>query len=88
MTSHVLMPKTILQHDNKIEQTSFITSYIPIIDTNLSKYPVDGVLEINTDITNLWASITKLEKKVLLAFGIILILFFAILKLDFREQAA
>jgi two-component system cell cycle sensor histidine kinase PleC len=78
MTSHVLMPKTILQHDNKIEQTSFITSYIPIIDTNLSKYPVDGVLEINTDITNLWASITKLEKKVLLAFGIILILFFAI----------
>ncbi len=80
VTTHVLIPKAILQQidSNKGEKRAFITSYIPIIDLSLYRKPVDGVLEINTDITVLWANISNLEKKVLLTFTIILIILLTI----------
>ncbi|MCC8417226.1 MAG: HAMP domain-containing histidine kinase [Rickettsia endosymbiont of Bryobia graminum] len=79
-TTHVLMPKALFQNadSNITERRSFITSYIPIIDLNLYQYPVDGVLEINTDITKVWSNILNLEKKVLLTFAIILVILLAI----------
>lgn len=78
ITTHVLIPKAIFHMSKEIRKASCITSYIPIINRDLSNYPVDGVLEINTNITSLWSSIIELEQKVLLTFFIILVIFFII----------
>ncbi|WP_425363912.1 sensor histidine kinase [Candidatus Tisiphia endosymbiont of Hybos culiciformis] len=78
ITSHVLIPRAIFHMSGKVEKTSCITSYIPIINRSLSSYPVDGVLEINTNITSLWSSIIELEETVLLTFFIILVIFLVI----------
>lgn len=80
ITTHVLIPNAIVQKtdSNKGEKRSIITSYIPIIDLRIDNPPVDGVLEINTDITTLWANIAHLEKKVVLTFAIILIILLTI----------
>ncbi|WP_375318696.1 sensor histidine kinase [Candidatus Tisiphia endosymbiont of Oplodontha viridula] len=78
VTTHVLIPKAIFHMSGKTEKASCITSYIPIINRDLSNYPVDGVLEINTNITSLWSSIIELEETVLLTFFIILLIFLII----------
>ncbi|MDN3030180.1 MAG: HAMP domain-containing sensor histidine kinase [Candidatus Tisiphia sp.] len=78
MTSHILIPRALFHMSGKVEKASCITSYIPIINRDLSRYPVDGVLEINTNITSLWSSIIELEKKVLLTFFIIMLIFLII----------
>nr|WP_253308145.1 HAMP domain-containing sensor histidine kinase [Rickettsia endosymbiont of Ceutorhynchus assimilis] len=79
ITSHLLAPKVIIENDNNQEEAVFITSYIPIIDNNLYEFPVDGVLEINTDITDQWENILELEKKVFITFIIIFIIFCTII---------
>jgi len=78
VVTHVLIPRALQRKSNKVEELSFITSYIPIIDKPLSKYPIEGVLEINTDITELWSSIIVIEKKVLFTFFITLVIFLTI----------
>ncbi|MCC8416464.1 MAG: HAMP domain-containing histidine kinase [Rickettsia endosymbiont of Gnoriste bilineata] len=78
VTTHALIPKAIFHMSGKVEKASCITSYIPIINSDLSDYPVDGVLEINTNITSLWSSVIELEEKVLLTFFIILVIFLVI----------
>jgi len=80
-TSHILLPKVIIENESDLteKRASFITSYIPIIDNNLSDFPVDAVLEINTDITNQWQNITSLEQKVFITFVIIFIIFCTII---------
>lgn len=79
-TTHVLIPNALFQNSdlNTTERRSFITSYIPIIDLDLYEYPVDAVLEINTDITTAWSNVLNFEKKVLLTFTIILVILLAI----------
>ncbi|MFY9589401.1 sensor histidine kinase [Rickettsia endosymbiont of Halotydeus destructor] len=81
ITSHVLLPKVIIENEsnNTITKASFVTSYIPIIDKDVYNFPVDGVLEINTDITAQWANILELEKKVFITFIIIFIIFCTII---------
>ncbi|XVN41604.1 MAG: HAMP domain-containing sensor histidine kinase [Rickettsia endosymbiont of Argas persicus] len=81
ITSHVLHPKVIIENESDLteQRASFITSYIPIIDNNLSDFPVDGVLEINTNITSQWQNIISLEQKVFITFIIIFIIFCTII---------
>lgn len=81
ITSHILLPKVIIENESDLteKRASYITSYIPIIDNNLSDFPVDAVLEINTDITNQWQNIVSLEQKVFITFVIIFIIFCTII---------
>ncbi|MGX6959785.1 MAG: sensor histidine kinase [Rickettsia endosymbiont of Pentastiridius leporinus] len=81
ITSHIILPKSIIQNESDLTETkaSFITSYIPIIDNKFSDFPVDAVLEINTNITNQWQNIISLEQKVFITFVIIFIIFCTII---------
>lgn len=81
ITSHILFPKVIIQNENDLteKKASFITSYIPIIGSDLNNFPVDAILEINTDITNQWQNIISLEQKVFITFIIIFIIFCTII---------
>jgi len=76
ITSHVLIPKILMQKDgnNKEETAAFISSYIPIIDSKNGDFHIDGVLEINTDITYQWNNIQALEKKVFITFIILFVI--------------
>ena len=64
ITSHILLPKVVIENESDltVEEASFVTSYIPVIDNNLD-FPVDAVFEINTNITSQWRNITSLEQK-------------------------
>jgi two-component system cell cycle sensor histidine kinase PleC len=78
-SSHKLMPDSFIVRNNGEEsKASFITSYIPVIDSNLNDSIVDGVLEITTDITGQWRDISYLEKRVFLSFFIIFSIFFGV----------
>lgn len=80
VTSHVLLPKILMQKDgsDKEEKAAFISSYIPIIDSKNGDFSIDGVLEINTDITYQWNNIQALEKKVFVTFIILFVILCAI----------
>lgn len=81
ITSHILFPKVIIQNENDLtaKKASFITSYIPIIGSDLNNFPVDAILEINTDITNQWQNMISLEPKVFITCIIIFIIFCTII---------
>lgn len=81
ITSHILLPKVIIQNENDLteKKASFITSYIPIIGSDLNNFRVDAILEINTNITNQWQNIISLEQKVFITFIIIFIIFCTII---------
>lgn len=80
ITSHILLPRVVIENESDltIEEASFVTSYIPVIDNNLD-FPVDAVFEINTNITSQWQNITSLEQKVFITFIIIFIIFCTII---------
>jgi len=80
-SSNTLLPKVILNNDQENYKTkaTIITSYIPIIDDKFNDFPIDSVLEINTDVTEQWANITCLEKRVLITFITIFLIFFIII---------
>ncbi|WP_341758622.1 HAMP domain-containing sensor histidine kinase [Candidatus Tisiphia endosymbiont of Ditula angustiorana] len=78
ITTHLLIPRAMLHISGEVKKASCITSYIPIINRDPLNHPVDGVLEIHTNITGLWSSIIELERKVLLTFVIILVIFLVI----------
>ncbi len=78
ITSHVLIPRALLYESNTASRASFVTSYIPIIDLIHEGLPVNGVIEINTNISKLWASIINIERKVLGAFIVIVLIFGAV----------
>ncbi|NRB10381.1 MAG: sensor histidine kinase [Rickettsiaceae bacterium] len=78
-TRHSLVSRAIItdQNDNSYEKT-FINSYIPIIDTSMGNFLIEGVMQINTDITEQWDNITYLEKRIFVAFVIVFLVFFII----------
>jgi len=77
--AHHLVPKGILIDENGEERfSSFIISYIPIIDDDLKEFIVDGVIEIDSDVTAQWQNIAYLEKRVFITFIVIFTIFFAI----------
>ncbi|KIJ88723.1 sensor histidine kinase [Rickettsia asembonensis] len=80
ITSHILLPRVVIENESDltVEEASFVTSYIPVIDNNLD-FPVDAVFEINTNITSQWQNITSLEQKVFITFIIIFIIFCTII---------
>ncbi|KJV59049.1 his Kinase A domain protein [Rickettsia felis str. Pedreira] len=80
ITSHILLPRVVIENESDltIEEASFVTSYIPVIDNNLD-FPVVAVFEINTNITSQWQNITSLEQKVFITFIIIFIIFCTII---------
>lgn len=64
--------------DGSVRVAYFISSYIPIINEKYSKFAVDGVLQIDTDITEQWNNMSYLEQKIFIAFLIIFSIFFII----------
>jgi two-component system cell cycle sensor histidine kinase PleC len=79
VSSNNLVANVMLKGDDGDVKSTIVTSYIPIIDDKFSDFPIDSVLEINTDVTEQWNSIASLEEKVLLTFVIILLVFFIII---------
>lgn len=78
-TTHLIIPRAIWHKHDKTEKVSLVTSYIPIINLTIPGSPIDGVIEINSDITKLWAAIEAVEMKVLGTFIIILLIFTVII---------
>ncbi len=78
-TAHSLISRAIVvdKNNNQYEK-SFISSYIPIIDSSMGKFNIEGVMEITTDITEQWDNITYLEKRIFVAFIIVFLVFFII----------
>lgn len=81
VTSHVLLAKILAEKagNDKEEEAVFISSYIPIINGKDGKFAIDGVLEINTNITYQWNNIMVLEKKVFITFMILFVILCAII---------
>lgn len=78
-STYALWPKVSVDEGNPESSTlSFISSYIPIIDNNLSDFIVDSVIEIDTDITKQWQNIVYIEKRALIIFIIMFLIFFSI----------
>jgi two-component system, cell cycle sensor histidine kinase PleC len=79
-TEHIIIPKTIISNNQNFEsKASFIVSYIPIIDSKLDDFVVDGVMEIYTNITEQWQSIEYLSENVLITFLVIFSIFFVVI---------
>jgi len=78
-TVHSLVSRAIVtnKYNNDYER-SFINSYIPIINSSMGDFSIEGVLEITTDITEQWNNITYLEKRIFVAFIIVFLVFFII----------
>ncbi|MGC0372141.1 MAG: hypothetical protein DGJ47_000846 [Rickettsiaceae bacterium] len=75
-TSHSLVARSFSSHHELTK--SFIKSYIPLISATDGKFQIEGIVEINTDITNEWDDITYLEKRAIIIFVIIFLVFFSI----------
>ncbi|MCP5369660.1 MAG: HAMP domain-containing histidine kinase [Rickettsiaceae bacterium] len=57
---------------------SFIISYMPIIISREGKFSIDGIVEVTTDITNQWENIAYLEKRAIIIFIVVFLVFFTI----------
>lgn len=78
-TQHSLVSRAVVtDEDNLSNEISYITSYIPIIDTKQGKFDIAGVIEITTDITEQWDSITLLEQRIFITFLLVFLVFFII----------
>ena len=76
---HLLVSRAIItEKDHSEYETSFIISYIPIIDSENGGFGVDGIIEITTDITDQWNNIVYLEKRIFLSFVVVFSVFFII----------
>ena len=78
-TTHSLVSRAVItdEQDN-IYEKSFISSYIPIIDSSYGAFSIEGMLEITTDITEQWDNITYLEKRIFISFIVVFLVFFII----------
>lgn len=78
-TVHSLVLRgTITDEQENHYEKSFITSYIPIINSSSGTFSIGGIIEITTDITEQWDNITYLEQRVFVAFVIVFLVFFII----------
>lgn len=78
-TLHILVSRAIIEDENNNKyEKSFINSYIPIINSSMGKFTIEGVIEINTDITEQWDNIIYLEKRIFIVFIIVFLVFFII----------
>ncbi len=84
-TTHNFILKALVM-DGKLtpQKATFISSYIPIIDNKYGNFQICGVIEITTNITEQWLSISYLEEKILLILIIIFIIFFLIVVYNAR----
>lgn len=78
-TAHSLVSRAIIldKHGNQYER-SFVNSYIPIINTSMGQFSIEGILHITSDITPQWDDITFIEKRIFIAFIIVFLVFFII----------
>lgn len=78
-TSHSLVSRAIVTdlNDNVYEK-SYITSYIPLIESSMGGFDIVGVIEITSDITDQWDNIIYLEKRIFIAFVIVFFVFFIV----------
>lgn len=67
--SHTLNLESVILNGNgqKIKK-SLINSYIPMIDSSVDNFSIDGVIVITSDITHQWENFSQLEEIILLAF--------------------
>lgn len=77
-TTRTIIPKGTIADESGSRRVSLSRSFIPIINNNSKQPAVDGVVEVDTDVTAQWQSIAYLEKKVLITFAVIFIIFFVI----------
>ncbi len=78
-SEHYLASRAIVTDKNQTKfEKSFIISYIPIIDTTNGAFAIEGVIQINTDITDQWNGIILIEQRMFLSFFIVFAIFFAI----------
>lgn len=78
-TSHSLISRAIITDiNNNVYERSYISSYIPIIESSMGGFNIVGVIEITTDITEQWDNIIYLEKRIFVAFVIVFLVFFII----------
>ncbi len=76
---HLLISRAIIiDQENTEYETSFVISYMPLINSKNGEFSVDGIIEITTDITDQWDSIAYLEKRIFLSFAIVFLVFFGI----------
>jgi len=78
-TRNMLISRAIVTDQDGLEyETSFIVTYIPIIDSENGEFSVDGIVEITTNVTDQWNNIAYLEKRIFISFIIIFLVFFII----------
>ena len=78
-TSHSLVSRAIITDSNyNVYEKSYISSYIPLIESSMGGFNIVGVIEITTDITEQWDNIIYLEKRIFIAFVIVFLVFFII----------
>lgn len=73
--THSITSKTVAGDDTV---KSFINSYTPIIVSQAGKFTIDGVIQVTTDITNQWENIAYLEKRAIIVFIVVFLVFFTI----------
>lgn len=78
-TVHTLISRAVVEDKRGYqEEKSFVNSYIPIINTYMDKFKIEGVVEITSDITDQWDNIVYLEKRIFVAFALVFLIFFVI----------
>ena len=79
-TTHSLVSRAIiLDKYDKYYERSFINSYIPIINSSIGQFSVEGVLQITIDITPQWDNINFIEKRIFITFIVVFLVFFIII---------
>ncbi|MDG1436577.1 MAG: ATP-binding protein [Rickettsiaceae bacterium] len=74
----LILSAVVIDKENNKSQRSFIHSYIPIIDSDMGKFSIEGVIEITIDITEQWDNISYLEKRIFIGCIIVFLMFFII----------
>ena len=77
--SHSLVSRAIITDSNyNVYEKSYISSYIPLIESSMEEFNIVGVIAITTDITEQWDNIIYLEKLIFIGFVIVFLVFFII----------
>jgi two-component system, cell cycle sensor histidine kinase PleC len=78
-TSHALVSRaTVTDASNNVYEKSYVSSYIPIIESSMGGFNIVGLIKITTDITEQWENIMYLEQRIFAAFVIVFFVFFVI----------
>jgi two-component system cell cycle sensor histidine kinase PleC len=87
-TAHSLVSRAIiLDKYGKYYERSFINSYIPIINSSIGQFSVEGVLQITIDITPQWDNINFIEKRIFITFIVVFLVFFIIIMYNPRKSS-